>query len=172
MEGWTRIRIAGQTDWKRFYMVISSGSASVLKPELSRTGSVADGRGSPNAQRSSKRISNLFSRDSTSGIGGGSAGPLPLKPIVSLYSGNKAKDRKVAVLSMREVTQAFAVYPERPELINVSPLIKLEGLLGDEITAGGMRSREAWLMLMPEMEGRTGQSAEMLRWVMGEHCPF
>lgn len=169
MEGFVRLRLAGQTDWKRLYMVISCGqnSASALKPQLSRTGSVSDGgpSSSPNV-KSSRRISNLFSRDEG---GGGGGGPLPLKPTITLFAGNKAKDRKIVVLSMREVTQAFAVYPERPELINVSPLVKLEGLLGDEIAAGGMRSREAWIMFMPEVDGMTaGQATVMLKWIMGK----
>ena len=167
MEGFVRIRLAGQTDWKRFYMVISCGqnSASTLKPQLSRTGSMSDGgpSSSPN-MKSNRRISNIFSRDD----GGHGSGHLPLKPVITLFAGNKVKERKVVVLSMREVTQAFAVYPEKPELVNVSPLVKLEGLMGDEVAAGGMRSREAWLMFIPEVDGMTtGQATVMLKWVMG-----
>ena len=168
MEGFVSVRLAGQTDWKRLYMVVSCGqnSASALKLELSRSGSVSDGgpSNSPN-MKSNRRISNLFSRDD--GVHGGSH--LPLKPTITLFAGNKVKERKVAVLSMREVTQVFAVYPERPELVNMSPLVKVEGLMGDEVAAGGMRSREAWLMFMPEVDGTTaGQATVMLKWVMGE----
>ena len=168
MEGFVSVRLAGQTDWKRLYMVVSCGqnSASALKLELSRSGSVSDGgpSNSPN-MKSNRRISNLFSRDD--GVHGSSH--LPLKPTITLFVGNKVKERKVAVLSMREVTQVFAVYPERPELVNMSPLVKVEGLMGDEVAAGGMRSREAWLMFMPEVDGTTaGQATVMLKWVMGE----
>lgn len=170
LEGWVRIRIAGQTDWKKLYMVISSASnGAALNPELSRTHSrTGDRSTSPTTQRGSRRISTLFSRDNNTN--GGGAGQLPLKPTITLYSGNKPKERKSVVLTIREVTQAFAVYPERPELINVSPLIKLEGQLGEEITAGGMRNREAWTMVMPEIEGKAShaQAGEMLKWVIGE----
>ena len=114
--------------------------------------------------KSNRRISNLFSRDD--GHGGS---PLPLKPTISFFVGNKAKERKLVVLSMREVTQAFAVYPERPEFINVSPLVKLEGLMGNEPAAGAMRSRDAWLMFMPEVDGMAaGEATVMLKWVMGK----
>lgn len=89
--------------------------------------------------------------------------------MISMYASPKPKDRKKSLLSVREVTQAFAVYPERPELITRSTLIKVEGLLGDEETAGGMKSREGWLLIMPELEGGLGQAAEMLKWVVGKH---
>lgn len=88
--------------------------------------------------------------------------------MISLYISNKPKDKKKAVLTMRDVTQAFAVYPERPELITRSTLVKVEGLLGDEEAASVMRSREGWLLIMPELEGGLLQSVEMLKWITGE----
>jgi hypothetical protein len=39
--------------------------------------------------------------------------------------------------------------------------------LGDEPAAGGMRSREAWMMVMPETDGKA-PAAEMLKWVIGK----
>jgi len=75
------------------------------------------------------------------------------------------------VLTMRDITQAFSVYPERPEMITVSTLLKLEGSLGGEKAAGGMKGREAWMMVMPETEGRS-PSGEMLKWVVGEFVSF
>lgn len=71
------------------------------------------------------------------------------------------------MLSMREITQAFAMYPERPEMMSASTLMKVEGLLGDEAAAGGMKSRDAWMLIMPETEGGKSPSAEMLKWVIG-----
>jgi CCR4-NOT transcriptional complex subunit CAF120 len=88
--------------------------------------------------------------------------------MISMYASQKPKDRKKPMLSMSTVTQAFAVYPERAELISRSTLIKVEGLLGDEPTAGVMSCREGWLLIMPELEGGFGQSAEMLKWIVGE----
>jgi CCR4-NOT transcriptional complex subunit CAF120 len=162
MEGWVQIRLAGQTDWKRYYMVVSAGQES---SELARSPSIISV--SPTAPRHNKRISNLFQRDSHTTAGG----LLPRHPLLELFHGNKAKDKRIPVLTMREVTQAFSVYPERPEMINVSTLLKLEGLLGDESAAGGMKSRAAWMMVMPETEGRS-PSGEMLKWVMGEFISF
>lgn len=66
------------------------------------------------------------------------------------------------------MTQAFAVYPERPELISRSTLIKVEGRIGGEEAAGGMKNREGWLLLMPEIEGDKVGAMEMLKWVVGE----
>jgi CCR4-NOT transcriptional complex subunit CAF120 len=81
--------------------------------------------------------------------------------------GNRPRDKRSPVLTLRDITQAFAVYPERPEMMSVSTLMKLEGLLGDEPAAGGMRSREAWMMVMPETDGKA-PAAEMLKWVIGK----
>jgi CCR4-NOT transcriptional complex subunit CAF120 len=93
----------------------------------------------------------------------------PIKPKLSLFTSPKPKDRKKAYLTLTQVTQAFAVYPERPELIPRSTLMKIEGLMGDEQAAGGMRSREGWWLVMPDMESGINVSAELLRWILGEH---
>jgi CCR4-NOT transcriptional complex subunit CAF120 len=84
-----------------------------------------------------------------------------------MFAGPKPKDRRRPVLTFHNVTQAFAVYPERPDLISRSTLIKLEGLIGDEETAGDMGRREGWLLIMPELEGGLGQAEEMLKWIVG-----
>ncbi|KAH7930213.1 hypothetical protein BV22DRAFT_1043400 [Leucogyrophana mollusca] len=163
MEGWVRIRVAGQTDWKRMWMVASSGSNAAL--DMTSSNSTDSTRpGSPNAPRK-KRMSNLFSREH-------SPDRLPPRPILSLFSSPKPKDKKKALLTLRDVSQAFAVYPERPELINRSTLMKLEGLIGDEETAGGMRGREGWLLVMPELEAGNTQASEMLKWLVALHDAF
>ena len=153
MEGWARIRIAGQTDWKRVWMVVS---ASVDGAEASAT-TLA-----PNPTLKKKRMSNLFSRDQTAHQPTG-----PTKASISMYSSPKPKDRRRALLTVTDITQVFSVYPERPELISRSTLIKVEGLLGDEEIAAGMRSREGWLLVMPELDPTGGQAAEMLKWIVG-----
>lgn len=68
---------------------------------------------------------------------------------------------------MRDVTQAFAVYPERPELINKSTLMKIEGKIGDEEVAMTMRRREGWILVMPELETGVPQANETIRWLIG-----
>lgn len=146
-----RIRVAGQTDWKRMWMVVSAASQSEVPPPL-----YGDGR--------KRRMSNLFLREQSE--------DLPPRPILSLYASSKLKDKKKALLTLKNVTQAFAVYPERPELINRSTLMKLEGLLGDEETAGGMKGREGWLLVMPELEAGNTQASEMLKWLVGTASRF
>lgn len=159
MEGWVRIRVAGQTDWKRVWMVVSAGHQDSPGSDVAPNGS------SPSAQFTKrKRMSSLFSRDQSPQ---GPAGPV--KPIITMYSGQKPKEKKKPLLSFRDVAQAFSVYPERPELINRSTLIKVEGLLGDEEMAQSMKSREGWLLFMPEIESASGnQAVEMLKWVIGK----
>ncbi len=108
------------------------------------------------------RMSNFFSRTESS-----SQLPQPSKPYIALFNSPKPKDRKRAGITMGHVSQVFAVYPERPELITRSTLIKIEGFLGDDELAGEWRSREGWLLLMPEVE--TGKAcflrdAKMAHW--------
>lgn len=96
---------------------------------------------------------------------------LPAAPTIFMYAGQKPKERKKPLLTMTAVTQAFAVYPERPELISRSALIKVEGLLGSEEMGAGMRGREGWILLMPELEGAPPNgnlSKEMLKWLIGQ----
>ncbi|KAF9223773.1 hypothetical protein BS17DRAFT_117890 [Gyrodon lividus] len=162
MEGWVRIRVAGQTDWKRMWMAVSAGSQHTPDPAGPSYGDGAHS-GPPNAPRK-KRMSNLFSREHNE--------DLPLRPLLSLYASPKPKDKKKALLTLKDLTQAFAVYPERPELIDRSTLMKLEGLLGDEETAGGMRGREGWLLVMPELEAGNTQASEMLKWLVALHDAF
>lgn len=165
MEGWVRIRIAGQTDWKRMWMVVSAGSETGPTQRLG--GPTVGGIGgvptpvAPTMKK--KRMSNLFSRDNSA-----QQATAPTKPLVSMYASQKPKDKKKALLTITNMTQAFAVYPERPELISRSTLIKVEGSIGDEETAASMKSREGWILIMPELEGGLGQAAEMLKWVVGE----
>jgi len=153
MEGWVRVRVAGQTDWKRMWMVVSGGD-NTLEESPSRT----DGA-------KKKRIS-LFGRD-----------PSPprsssMKPTISMFTSPKPKDKKKAFLSMCQLTQAFAVYPERPELISRSNLMKLEGQMGDEHAAGGMRGREGWWLVIPDVESGNNQASELLKWVVGQYVFF
>jgi len=49
-----------------------------------------------------------------------------------MYPSNKAKDKKRLLYTATQVTQAFAVYPERPEVINQSSLFKIEATIKDE----------------------------------------
>lgn len=154
MEGWARIRIAGQTDWKRVWISVQEGTEGNDKPVP------ANNLASPSATMKKKRVT-LFSRDSSA------RNDLSPKPVIAMFASPRAKDRKKPIMTVWDVTQAFGVYPERPELINHSTLIKVEGTFGDDDIAANLRLREGWVLFMPEIEG-TEQAREMLKWIVGE----
>ena len=155
MEGWTKIRLAGQTDWKRLWLVVQSGSSDGIMEKQSERPA------SPTQPKKARRMSALFSRPHSP------ISPTPIKPTLSFYISQKIKDKRKAILTVRDVTQAFAVYPERPELISRSTLMKLEGTLGEEEIFGSLKNREGWLLLMPEIEEGKLASLEMLKWLVG-----
>jgi CCR4-NOT transcriptional complex subunit CAF120 len=173
LEGWVRVRIAGQTGWKKLWMCISAGT--LMDATRSTTDVASISSKSPlspghTARRPSyvapkkNRISGLFSRDKSS--------DLPERATISLYDVPRGKDKKKPLLTFEAVTQAFAVYPERPKLISSSTLIKLEGTYGDEDMCAKMKRREGWMLLMPDLEGARSVSGEMLKWLVGKHAPF
>ncbi|KAI9461676.1 hypothetical protein BJY52DRAFT_1203440 [Lactarius psammicola] len=158
-EGWVRIRVAGQTDWKHLWMTITAGQS----PE----GSAGPPRpGSPHEPQRKRRISSLFGREENQ------SQPLSNRPVVAFYLSPKPKDRKKPFLTFQDVTQAFAVYPERPELINKSTLMKIEGKIGHEDAAMNMRGREGWVLVMPELEAGVPQANETIRWLIAFHDSF
>jgi len=53
-------------------------------------------------------------------------------PMIAMYPSNKTKDKKRLLYTATRVSQAFAVYPERPEVINQSTLFKIESTIKDE----------------------------------------
>ncbi|KIK62928.1 hypothetical protein GYMLUDRAFT_41206 [Collybiopsis luxurians FD-317 M1] len=203
LEGWVRIRVAGQTDWKLVWMVVSAAASDpAANPaangghdvagggptdELGRVVSNGNGVGSPPPSASlggftkgKKRMSSLFSREAhdTNGNAGG-----PTKPMVAMYTSPKPKDKKRPLMVLSSVSQVFAVYPERPELISRSTLFKVEGTFSSDPAhvhpsakegdlAGSMRGREGWVLIMPQLEGGLSQAAEMLKWVIAFHDAF
>ena len=150
-EGWVRIRVAGQTDWKHLWMVVSSG----------RLPDSPAGPPRPSSPQRKRRISSLFGREENQ------SQQRSKPPVVSFYLSQKPKDRKKAFLTLQDVTQAFAVYPERPELINKSTLMKIEGKIGRDDAAMNMRGREGWVLVMPELEVGVPQANETIRWLIG-----
>ena len=151
LEGWARIRMAGQTDWKRVWLVVQEGS-----------GIEGDGAGPAGAGTTRRKRTSIFSRETNA------SSPLPAKSLISMFTSPKPKERKKPLLTVHGVTQAFGVYPERPELINRSTLLKVEGTFGDDEMAATFRMREGWVLIMPELENNVGQSAELLKWVVGK----
>ncbi|KAF8501683.1 hypothetical protein F5888DRAFT_1608933 [Russula emetica] len=158
-EGWVRIRIAGQTYWKHLWMVVTSG------PTQEASGGSPQPGTPPDPPQHKRRIS-FFGRDNNQ------TQPPSTEPLITFYLSPKPKDRKRPFLILRDVTQAFAVYPERPELINKSTLIKIEGTIGDEEVAMAMRKREGWILIMPELETGVQQANETIRWLIAIHDAF
>lgn len=156
MEGWVRVRVAGHVDWKRYWMAIAAGASD--------NASVTSA--TPNAPRK-RRVSTLFSSGN-----GDAKNAAPPRPTLTLHASAKPKDKKKPLLSVSALKQAFAVYPERPELISRSTLLKLEGTIGEEEPAGTMKGQEGWLLVMPELEGGNTQASEMLKWLIGIHDAF
>lgn len=156
MEGWAQIRVAGQTGWKRVWIVLNAASGH-------GPGGSADGHppATPTVSKG-RRISSIF------GGGGSDHKPPVVKSHLSIYTSQKGRGKK-PWLTLYDITQAFAVYPERPEMISKSTLIKVEGLMSDEEGSGNMRGREAWLFIMPELEtvGSRMGVMEMLKWIVG-----
>lgn len=153
MEGWARIRIAGQTDWKRVWMSVQEGTEGNDK-------SVPGNTLAPTNATIKKKRASLFSRDT------GARNDLFPKPVITMFASTRAKDRKKPIMTVWDVTQAFGVYPERPELISRSTLMKIEGTFGDDDIAANLRLREGWVLIMPEIEGNE-QAKEMLKWIVG-----
>lgn len=178
MEGWARIRIIGQTDWKKVWLVVQEGSGDHANQRAAAT----NGNAAPPHVIKKKRVSNIFS-SSPSSTPDGTNAVAPSKPVIMIYTSPKPKDRKKApILTISDVSQAFAVYPERPELISKSTLMKIEGLLDDGEMAGLWKGREGWIFIMPEGDGSKsqpkvagqggGQVAEMLKWMVALHDAF
>jgi CCR4-NOT transcriptional complex subunit CAF120 len=156
MEGWATIRVAGQTDWKRVWLVVQKGSGV----EGDGAGPAAAAVQTPTKR---KRMSNVFSRETNT------SDPLPAKPLISMFTSSKPKDRKEPLLTVYGITRAFGVYPERPELINRSTLLKVEGVFGDDEMAAIFQKREGWVLIMPELANSVGEAAEMLSWIVGKY---
>ncbi|KAI0034243.1 hypothetical protein K488DRAFT_77395 [Vararia minispora EC-137] len=164
-EGWVRVRLAGQTDWKRLWMVVSAAT-SPHDPSADTASTTTDAAGgSGSGPQRKRRISALFGAAPADAPAGDRAG-------IAFFAAQKGKERKRPVLTLADVSQAFAVYPERPELINRSTLMKVEGTIGDEDVAGTMRGREGWALIMPELEPGFSQAREMLKWLISIHDAF
>ena len=116
---------------------------------------------SPHVTPENRRIRGLFSQYKSN--------DLPERANISLRNTPREKDREKPLVTFEDVTQAFAIYPERPDRISSSALIKLEGTYGNEEMCAKMKHREGWMLLMPDVDGTGGR--EMLNWLMGECVP-
>ncbi|OZJ06199.1 hypothetical protein BZG36_00977 [Bifiguratus adelaidae] len=101
-EGHVQARLMGKTDWQKYWLVITSDQGP---------GKLASGKGS---------LSSIFSgtkktppRSKTSGFAQ-----------CFLYANRKSKE---PIVTITAVHQAYAVYPETPQLVDKATIFKLEG---------------------------------------------
>jgi len=160
MEGWAEVRVGGTTEWQRVWFVVSAMGG----------GSIDAGRPASNSGSgigTIKRMS-IFGKGPSANAANQSA-----QPTITLYTGEKAKDRKRPKYTLTNVTQAFAVYPERPEIIQSSTLFKVEATVQDEeIKPNEQECRPAqdrYLLVMPETDPTRPGSTEMLKWLVGQY---
>lgn len=157
MEGWAKVRVGGTTEWQRIWFVVSATGGG---------GSIDAGRPSPGSGPGT------IKRNRMSIFGKGSNHNEFAPPTVTLYTSEKTKDRKRPKYTLTNVTQAFAVYPERPEIIQSSTLFKIEGSVQDEEIKPNEHARrpaqDGYLLVMPEAEPTRPGSTEMLKWLVGQ----
>ncbi|KAG9052640.1 hypothetical protein FS842_009468 [Serendipita sp. 407] len=172
LEGWAKVRISGSTEWQRLWVVVST---SFL------TSSIDSGRpASPSGSTKKNRLSSFLGggKSSQSANGHGSLAAAGV-PAIAMYPGNKPKDKKKVLFTTTKITQAFAVYPERPEVISQSALFKIEGTIKDERVYSSTNSRErsaepreGYALIIPEVESGKQGSNEMIKWLIAVHDAF
>ena len=108
--------------------------------------------------------------------------PTPPQPsaIASFYQNKNVKSSTKPVYTLTLSTQAFAVFPERLELIGHSGLFKVEGILQNQVddstiaSISGLRE-DGWCLIMPQLDEKTPATSawvEMLKWLIGFHDCF
>ena len=148
LEGWVRVKAHPyRGEWKRLWMCVSAATvANAVAPSL---------------QHRPWSSSYTASR--------GKSNDPPRKAGVFLYNGKRRGGEKGLVLEFSAITKAFAVYPERPELISTRAPIKLRGMYYERNSRYGNKYKGC-MLLMPDLEGAGIE--EMLRWLIGERVPF
>jgi CCR4-NOT transcriptional complex subunit CAF120 len=160
MEGEVKVRLVGQTEWKSYWAVVTAAPYSPLTSSRDSMDSRNVATSSTLGRRS--RMSSLFSSKPPS--------PPPATstlPSIAFYASEKPKDRKKPVIILSGIRQAFAVYPERVELINVSTLIKVTGTIRMQDATQGTKGVDGWLLLMPHHSKEVAPPVEMTKWIVG-----
>ncbi|WWC65133.1 uncharacterized protein I303_107747 [Kwoniella dejecticola CBS 10117] len=172
MEGWVRVRVMGGTEWKRLYVVLSL----------------------PGSDETSKDEEKKGRRRSFFGIGDKEKDQPVQEPntgvaMATFYNEPRTAKNKTSVtpvLTITNVTQAYAVFPERLEVMTQSNLFKVVGRVsGEMVTAEGRLRDSGWALLMPEsLDASAGDKphhgqpanvsplANMMKWVTGFHDVF
>ncbi|KAK4683561.1 hypothetical protein P7C73_g6682, partial [Tremellales sp. Uapishka_1] len=170
LEGWVRVRVMGGVEWKRLWLVLSMpGKEDDVNKEDEKKGR----------------------RRSFFGLGADKPAEVVQEPntgvtMASFYLEPRTPKNRtsVAVLTITNVTQAYAVFPERLEVMSQSNLMKVVGKVGgDMVTIEGRLRDSGWALIMPEIAAPEGPAssptapvktplASMMRWVTAFHDVF
>lgn len=162
-EGWVRVRIMGGTEWHRLWLVLSDPVGA--SEDASATGSV--------------RRHSLFSLNKHEEVQEPNTG-VPMASFYQQPRTSKNRTTSLPVLTLTNVTQTYAVFPERVEVIVQSNLMKAVGRISGELVTieGGLRD-SGWALIMPEPVADDPAApqpptpvATMLRWVTAFHDAF
>ncbi|BEJ16455.1 hypothetical protein CspHIS471_0510600 [Cutaneotrichosporon sp. HIS471] len=166
LEGWVRVRVMGGIEWHRLWLVLSDPAAT----------------SSETTGTQGKRRSSFF------GLGHEKNEPIK-EPntgvtMASFYNEPRTSKNRTSsfpVITVTNVTQTYAMFPERLEVISQSNLMKVVGRVSGELVTieGGLRE-SGWAMIMPEAPGGDNSTAAnkasplgtMMRWVTAFHDAF
>ena len=159
MEGWVRVRVMGGTDWKRLWAVVSTPAAA--QPDDKEDDKKNRRRSFFGLGEKEKEVV----QELNTGIS-----------MASFYTEQRTAKNKLtpAVLTITNVSQAYAVFPERLEVMVQSNLMKVVGRVSGELVTIENRLRDSgWALIMPETP-EPGSAptisplGNMMRWVTGE----
>ncbi|RXK40642.1 hypothetical protein M231_02099 [Tremella mesenterica] len=160
MEGWVRVRVMGGTEWKRLWLVLS----------MPYTESHEDDKKS--RRRSFFGIGDKAEKEPIQEPNTG-------ETMASFYPEPRTQKNKTtltSVLTITNVTQAYAVFPERLEVMSQSNLMKVVGHIYGELVTVETRLRDSgWALIIPEPVAESSTAsplANMMRWVTGVHDVF
>lgn len=102
-EDWIQVRIPGENEWRRAYLVVSDGTAPA---------------------KSKRRLSSFMTLSSSqqSNLAEASASG----PSAALYASKRSKK---PFITYHKITTAQAVFPESEKLIQTTPIARMEGLM-------------------------------------------
>lgn len=158
-EGWVRVRPMGSTDWNRLWLVVNEPSAAAV--DESSTNSRRHSLFGMGKQEQSVQEPNT-------GV-----------PMASFYAEPRTtKNRTTSLpqLTITNVTQAYATFPERLEVMTQNNIMKVVGRISGEavVIEGGLRE-SGWVLIMPEQPEEDMQLSPlvpMLRWITAFHDAF
>lgn len=172
-EGWLKVRLPGETEWRRVWCVVHRGSnvptrANALNGDTSGTPATT-----PAEEKKSRRSSLLsfgVKKEKKDEI---SLEDVPGSGAVStlLFYDHKPTKKDQPVCIAQHVYYASAVFPESEQLMEHSTLFKIEGTFlspHDKYTAagwgaGGRGDKQGFALVMLE----EGNYRDMLYWIVG-----